>query len=230
MSQPAYANTPSTFDTDDCSLVTADGTSAVVLLEPQPAAAAVNTLPPYYGGATLIDGTVSTTESANRDLVLWKGKVLTTQDTTATGAMSSTTSTLVRAAGSWITDKWRVGDPVMVFAPRTLAPNAALDGVLGSVTTVAALTLTVSGTPFAALSLAAGSRICKMSRLFTMAIPLNAGNTTAVPNVKLLNNVLDSSANIADRKLGATDLLAVSSGAALTASTTTTATVQYAKY
>ena len=230
MSNPLHANTPAAFDTDECSLVTGTGTAAVVLLETQPAAVATATSPLFIGGATVIDGTVATTESAARDLVLWKGKVLTTQETTNTGAMTTTSSTIVRAAGSFITDKWQVGDVVMTFAPRTLARNASQDGIVGLVTTVAALTLTVSGTPFAALTLAAGSRVCKMTRLFTTAIPINAGNTNAIPNVKLVNNSMDVGVSLGDRKLGANDLLAVSSGAALTASTVTSASVQFARY
>jgi hypothetical protein len=229
MSNPLYAIVPSGFDTNTAFIVTATGTAAVALTDPQPAAASTTTSPLYYGGCTVIDGTISTTESVARDLQVWRCKAVTTEGV-STGAMTTTSSTIVRASGSFITDTWQVGQQVMVFAPRTLAPNAALDGIVATITAVVALTLTVSGTPFAALTLAAGSIVARPRRVFVTSIPLGAGSTAAVANVKLVNNSTDNSISVGDRKLGATDFLAVSSLVALTASTVTTVEAIYARY
>jgi hypothetical protein len=229
MSNPLNAIVPSSFDTDSGFIVTATGTAAVLILEPQPAAAATATSPLYFGGCTVIDGTISTTESVARDLQVWKGKNITTVGG-STGTVTTTTSTIVRASGSFITDGWRVGELVMTFAPNAGAANAAQDGVVGTITTVAALTLTVSGTPFAALTLLTGTRIARVRRVFVTTIPIGAGTTAAAANVKLINNSNDSSISIGDRKLGQNDFLAVASLTALTASTVTSVEALYARY
>jgi hypothetical protein len=57
-----------------------------------------------------------------------------------------TTSTITRTSGSFITDGYLVGDRVLVQK----ASNALNSGVRAVITDVAALTLTVSGTPFTA--------------------------------------------------------------------------------
>lgn len=230
MSNPLYGIVPSSFDTDSGSIITATGTAAVMIIEPQVAAVATATTPLYSGGATVIDGTISTTESVARDLQVWKGKIVTTQNTGNTGAMTTTTSTVVRVNGSFITDGWRVGDIVMMFAPNTIAANAAVDGIVGTITVVTALTLTVSATPFAALTLAAGTRVAKMRRVFVTSVPIGAGSTAASANVKLVNNTNDTSISLGDRKLGVNDFLAVASLTALTASTVTTVEAIYARY
>jgi hypothetical protein len=237
MSNPVYGLVPSIFDTDDATIVPGTGTNAVLLLEPQLAAPAVPSAPPvlpaplFYGGASLIDGTLASTDSVARDVSLWKGKILTTQSIAATGALATaTTSSITRAGGSFLIDKWKVGDQIMLFAPRDTLPNAAVDGILATISAVAALTLTVAGTPFAVLALAAGTRICRVARLLCTAVPIGAGSSGTVPNVKLVNNANDLSISVGDRKLGATDLLAISSAVAVTASTSITANIQYAKY
>ena len=207
MSNFSNANTPAFFEgIGPISFIASNSTLAKVLVEPQVGAAAVGVLPAFYGGCTVIDLTASSTD-VSKDIILYQGDVFTTQDVTNTGAMTTTTSTIPRTSGSFITDGWKVGDLVMTFAPPSLAPNAAMDGVLGTITTVAALTLTVNGTPFAALTLAAGTRIVRVAPYVRVNVPANSGTNGTAANVLLLGNSLDSSATPLERKLGPTDML-----------------------
>jgi len=208
MSNFSNAITPAYFESiGPVSFVAGNSTLAKVLVEPKVGAAAAGTLPAFYGGCTIIDLTASSTDAASKDVYIYLGRIFTTQETTATGAMTTTTSTIPRTNGSFITDGWLVGDLVMTFAPVGTAPNASMDGVLGVVTTVAALTLTVNGTPFAALTLAAGTRIVKVSPLFRAPVAASSGTNGTAPNVLFQGNALDSTATPLERKLGTTDML-----------------------
>lgn len=207
MSNFANAVTPAFFQgIGPVSFIAANGVAAKVLVEPQVGSAAVGTLPAFYGGSTVIDLTAVSTDIV-KDFFLYQGKILTTQDAAATGAMTTTTSTIPRTVGSFITDGWQVGDLVMTFAPVGTAANAAMDGISGSVTAVSDLTLTVSGTPFAALTLAAGTRVARVAPLFRTTITAVAGMDGVVANVALLGNSKDSSSIRTERKLGPTDML-----------------------
>jgi hypothetical protein len=216
MTTPVNSALPAGFLNTKTSLTAGNTTAAKVLVDTQPAAAATGSSPLLYGGASVIAATVSSTDAAAQSLILWGGSVLTTEGG-STGAMTTTTSTIVRASGSFIADGWRVGDAVMVFAAPGTAPNAAVDGILGLITSVSALTLTVNGTPFAALTLASGSRICKVAQHLRMPVPAGAGTNGTAANVSLLGNTLDASVLQTEIKLGASDLLAVSSAATLSA-------------
>lgn len=207
MSNFSNANTPAFFESvGPISFVAANSTLAKVLTEPYVGAAAVGVLPAFYGGCTVIDLTASSTD-VSKDIILYHGDILTTQDVTNTGAMTTTTSTIPRTNGSFITDGWKVGDLVMTFAPFNAAPNVAMDGVLGIITTVAALTLTVNGTPFAALTLAAGTRIVRVSPYVRVNVPANSGTNGTLPNVLLLGSSVDSTATPLERKFGPTEML-----------------------
>jgi hypothetical protein len=219
MSNPQYAVLPAGFARSvPVGFIAADTTLAKILVEPQAGAAASGNSPLYYGGASVIDGTISSTDSADKEVLLYAGAVTTTQETTATGVMATTASTITRVNGSFITDGWRVGDSVMLFAPANLARTAGVDGVLGVVTTVVAGTLTVNGTPFTASTpLAAGMRVCRMHAQARIAVPLGSGTTTGIASVQLVGNAVDGSTVRTEIKLGATDLLAVAMAATTSA-------------
>lgn len=232
MANPINAIVPGLFESAACSFVNGNGTAARVVVEPQPGAAATGNLPAFYGGFSLLDLIASSTESSSsRDVQLWLAEVLTTQDATNTGAMVTTTSTIPRASGSFIADGWRLGDLVMTFAPPGTAPNAAMDGILGIVTTAAAGTLTVNGTPFAALTLAAGTRVCRVSPLMRAPVAAGSGTNGTTAAVSLLNGALDGSIVAGERKFGPSDMLVAGMQSAVTAGATYVALVaQYARY
>jgi hypothetical protein len=217
MSNPLNAAVPAAFINTATNLIAATALTAKVMVEQMAAAAATATSPLYFGGGSVIDITASSTDAAAKDVILWQGSVVTTVGG-STGTATTTTSTITRASGSFITDGWQVGDLVMCFAaPSLSAPNAAVDGVLGIITTVAATTLTVNGTPFAALTLATGTRICRMSCEFRATVAAGAGTNGTTASVNLLNNGNDGSVLRYERKLGVNDLLAVSAASAVSA-------------
>lgn len=217
MSAPQNAITPSGFEiAPPVTFIAANGTAAKVLVEPYPAAAAAGNDPAFYGACTVLDLTASSTDGSSKDVILYRGRVATTQGA-GTGAMATTSSTIPRLSGDFIADGWRVGDLVMTFAPPSLAPNAGVDGILGVVTAVAALTLTVNGTPFAALTLAAGTRIVRVRHLFRAPVAANSGTNGALVNVALLGNGLDSSLLRSEMKLGPNGMLIAAMQAAVSA-------------
>lgn len=218
MSNSVYGAVPSAFIPCKASFIAADGTAAKVLLEPQAAAIPVDTNPPsplYYGGASLIDLTAASTDAANKDFLLYTGEVLTTVGA-ATGAATTTASTIVRASGSFIADGFKPGDLVMLFVPTTAARQAT-DGILATITAAAALTLTVNGTPLSALTLTTGVRICRMSQLFRDTVPLNSGNSSTIPAKNVLGSANNSSSITGERKVGQNELIAVAMQAAVAA-------------
>lgn len=181
------------------------GTVAKVFIDEQQATGNL------LGDSRLLDATVSSTDATNRDMIVWKGRVATRQDTALTGAMTITaTNTINRTAGSFITDGWRVGDTGMLFAPVASAANAS-DGLLVIVTGVTALALTCN-TPVALTneSLVAGTRVCEIAQLFMTQIPANAGNTNAIPNVTLLNSTMDSAQDKTGMMIEADTIMALS--------------------
>lgn len=190
------------------------------------------------GGQRIIGGTVSSTDSVSKDVLVYRGSVLTTQSTAATGALAvATTSTITRASGDFRADGWSVGDSVMIFGPGpsawdglgtpyvsnsagTLTALSSV-GVLGVITTLAALTMTVNGTPLTVESLA-GCRLIRVSQTHRMTIAANSGNAAATAAVALLGNANEADVNgllAADRgiSLGASDVLIVASQATLSA-------------
>lgn len=220
MSSPDHAIVPSAFKGGlPCSFIAADGTKAKLIADVTTPQAASTTLARLIGGSSIIDMTVASTDAVAKEMVVWYGTVYTTAGG-ATGTLSTTTGTIVRASGSFITDGWVPGDLVMMFAPTVKSAAIAAganDGIVGVVTGVAALTLTVNGTPFSATTVAATTRICRMAYGFRTGIPANSGTSSAIPNVSLLNNGNDSSLLKYEKKLGADDVVALSMAAAVSA-------------
>lgn len=191
------------------------------------------------GGQRVIGGTISSTDAASKDVLVYRGTTLTTQVTANTGALAvGTTSTITRVSGDFRLDGWSVGDAVMIFGPAPTvwggvgqpdysvtagAITAALSsvGVLAVITTVAALTLTVNGTPLTVESLP-GCRLIRVSQVHRTTVAANSGNAAATTDVLLLGNANELDINgllAADRgiSMGEFDILAVASQATLSA-------------
>ena len=208
MSSPIFADVPSAFSGIVPVNFTVDNiTAAKVVQEPLLAAVESATTPLYYGGCTIIDLTASSTDGASKNVIIYTGRITTTQETTQTGAMATTTSTATRVNNSFINDGFLIGDLVMLFSPVGTTRNAGVDGILCTVTTVAALTLTFSGTPIAALALATGTRLVRVSNLFMAPVAASSGTNGTLANVKILGNSLDQSSIFTERKLGSTEML-----------------------
>lgn len=216
MASPQFAVCPASFDNGTTNLIASDATAAKVLVQPQAAAAGSPTSPAYYGGATGIDITAASTDSAAKDLIIWHGRVLSTQGAD-TGAVTTTTSTVARASGSFITDGWLPGDLLMVFGDAAQGRQAGVDGVQCIVTAVSATTLTLNGTPLAAATLNSGARLCRVAYDLRATIAAGSGTNGSAPSVSLLNHANDGSILRTERKLGPTELLAVSAVAAVSA-------------
>ncbi|MFA7239358.1 MAG: hypothetical protein WC091_04540 [Sulfuricellaceae bacterium] len=224
MSSPQNAITPALFtNPPPVTFIAASGTVAKVVVDVTPGAVAMGTQPALYGGCTVIDLTASSTDVL-KNINLYIGSVTTTIDaSTNTGATTSTATTnatLVRTLGSWIADGYRVGDLVMLFAP-TASGSAFLpqsvEGVLATVTGVAALTITFNGVPagWTAITVSAGTRVCRVVPHMQAPIAANSGSNGSVPSVGLLGNGMDGSSVKTELKLGQNNLLIAAMAAAV---------------
>lgn len=224
MTQAAYGNLPAGFRSPKpIAFTVTNGTVAKVLVDQIPAANASGSLPPYYGGGTLIDLTATSTDAATKNVILYVGTVLTTQDSTGTGTITTgSQNTLTRAAGSWIADGWEVGAMAMIFtAAGTAQVATGIDGLPLIVTGVTATLLTFNGTPLAAGAnvLTSGTRILAVADKSQTPVTANAGNGT-VPNVRLLGtnaSQQDNSAVTTELKFGADNMLIAAMAAAVAA-------------
>lgn len=216
MTTPAFTATPAAPDGFSQTFLASDGTAAKVLISPLPPAAAnaATQQPMFQGGGVLLDVTATSTDTTDKAVTLWEGDVLTPGGAGTTGAVTTTTNTIVRTFGSFVTDSWKPGAIVMMFADDDEAANAN-NGIQGIVTAVSTLNLTVNGTPFSALTMPTDVRICRMSRLHDTAVPASAGSSG--PSVSLVNSALDGSTLLQERKLGLKTLLAASMAAAVSA-------------
>lgn len=164
------------------------------------------------GGCRVLDGMVSSTDAAAKSLQIWNATQLTKQADMGT-ANFATTSTFTRSAGSFLADGWLVGDAAMAFGATTDANN----GVALVITGVVAGTLTVNGTPLTIEAMAAGSRICRVTRHTQKAVPANSGNSDTLPAVPLLGGTQDPTIDTSGRSLGANDMIVVGLVAAASA-------------
>lgn len=190
------------------------------------------------GGQRVIGGTVSSTDAASKDMIVYRGTVLTTQAAVNTGVLQvATTAVITRAIGDFRLDGWTVGDGLMVFGPGPSAWGGAGSpdysnsagtltalssvGVLAVVTAVTATTITVNGTPLTVETLP-GCRLVRVAQVHRTTIAANSGNAAATAAVPLLGNTNEADVNsllAADRgiSLGAADVIVVASQATLSA-------------
>lgn len=216
-------------------------TTAGALALPDNASFPTNMAQVTRGGQRIIAGTITSTDTVAKDVLVYRGTVLTQQDATNTGALAvATTSTVTRVTGDFRADGWTVGDAMMIFGGGPLtasgvgakgSPDYSVNGttltalgsvgVLGVVTAVAALTLTVNGTPLVVESLA-GSRLVRVAQAFRQTIAIAAGNAAATPAVVLIggSNDADMVALPAEWRgisLGPKDVMVVAAQATLSA-------------
>lgn len=139
------------------------------------------------GGSRVFDLGVSSTDTADRDLILYEFVEAATFATMTSGTLAST-NTITRSAGSFITDGVTVGCALMMFGCATATNN----GLLLTPSAVTATSVTVSPA-VTNETFVAGFRLLKVSLQLTTTIPLNSGNDKAIPNVTLLNHANDKS-------------------------------------
>ncbi|WP_291854902.1 hypothetical protein [Bradyrhizobium sp.] len=226
MRDPSYG---AYWRTWSCGFVAADGTQAKILVDETPAtvlpAVAGETAFPgevtvrqriLQGGCRVIDGSLASSDGTARSLVLWLGRVLS-RAADFGGTLTVTTQNVFnRAAGSFLTDGWRVGDSVMPFGMTTAANN----GVAGLVTAVTALALTVNGTPYTNETMPATARLIRVSQRTRRAVPINAGNLDTTPAVALMGGAQDPAAPAlpdTGYSLGDVDVLIAAMAAAVSA-------------
>lgn len=223
MSSPEYAVTPIGFQALPLNAAFTNGNGTILRAVvdgsqfSQNLAPAANA-PVAYGGGTLIDLNASSTDGTARDVLLYDGRTLTTQSAGATGTLSTTASTIVRATGSFITDGWRVGHGVVLLTPDGLAEDAQA-GIFGIVTGVSATTLTLNGTPLTVnAGLAAGTRVVRARPLgrVTVAIQQGTGSTNPLP-LDVITTLSNGLTVKTERKFGVNDLLLAGMQAAVTA-------------
>ncbi|MBP2303333.1 hypothetical protein [Azospirillum picis] len=177
------------------------------------------------GGGRVIGGSVSSSDSVAKSLLIYIGERLTTQDLSNTGTMALTASTVTRQTGSFIADGWTVGNAFMLFGPPAArnvgSATQANTGLLTVITAVTATTLTVNGAPFTSdAALPAGARLFRVSQRTRRAIAPSAGNADATPAVPLMGGTQDpATASLPDTgwELGQNSALIVALVAALSA-------------
>lgn len=218
MSGPVNAITPALFGSPPpASFIAANGTVAKILVDQLPAAIATSLVPQLYGGGTVIDLVAVNSDSIAHDVLLYEGFVATTQSAGTTGAMTTTTSSIPRTSGSFIADGWQVGDVAMCFAPYGTAPNAGVDGIPCIVTAVAALGLTLNGTPIAALALAAGTRVCRVAQRVRQTVAAGAGTNGTQASQALIASYGDGTMVRTELKIGSNNILAAAMQSAVSA-------------
>ena len=208
MANPQFGNVPSLFnDTKSASFIAASGTLAKVLFDVAPASGNLT------GGQRVFDITAVSTDSVANMALIWEGfqaSLYANMGAVTTG--NTTNATYTRTTGSFITDGFTVGDSVMSLG----SVNAGNNGLVGTITAVTALGLTLNGVPtgFSAGTEGAGFRLIKVTHKAPVAIAANAGNATsstvATSNVTLLAAAYDVTKDTSGIELGPNSLLLVS--------------------
>lgn len=182
------ATLPQAWLDQSVSLTITNSTRAKVLFQKQIAGGNL------LGGFRIIDGQIASTDGAAKSLLFWQGQELTLEGATGTPTIG-TTSTFTRGSGSFLTDGWRVGDTAMLVhgASGPYGGTAANYGTVVQLTAVAALTLTVNGTPLTVEAWQTGSRLVRVTQRTRLAIPANSGNADATPPVALMTGTQNPS-------------------------------------
>jgi hypothetical protein len=154
------------------------------------------------GGSRVIDGLISSTDTASKVLAIYIGQQLSVysgstagQYLTAYTAMgtvtttATTNSTITRTTGSFITEGWQIGDLAMCFG----AVSAANNGTVNVVTAVTGTTLTVSGTTgiSVAETQGAGFRVIRVSNSTARSVATLSGTDGSTAAVPLIGGTLD---------------------------------------
>lgn len=143
----------------------------------------------FTGGQRIIDGSISSSDTVAKEIAIYTGSQ-TSLYADMGAVTTTTTNTLNRTIGSFITDGYKVGDKVMMFGTT----SAANEGLALIVTTVTALTLVFNGTLVTNETMAAGFRVIRVSLRTRKTIAIGAGNSGAVQPVPLLGGNQDPAA------------------------------------
>lgn len=210
------------------SFTVTNATQAKVLVGPNPplvvATISGETALPYetsvrqriqQGGALVIDGLLTSTDGTARNLIIWTGNQTTLFANMGAPTITSTT-TINRTVGSFVTDGYAVGDNIMIFGDTVQAAN---NGVSAIVTTVTATTLVCNGTPFTNETSAAGFYVARISQTTNKAVAASSGTNGTTAAVALIGGLLDprTQNNPYGIELGASGLLIVGMAATISA-------------
>lgn len=150
------------------SFVNAHGTRPRLVWTPAVATARAAAGETSVFGSRVHGAYIASNETVANSASLMFGQMLTT---VGAGSFAfATTSTLTRAAGSFIDDGWSIGDTMLVTTTTSEANR-----VLAEITAVTALTLTVTGTPFTAEAIPASTELCRIGQAAMVDVPLGAG-------------------------------------------------------
>lgn len=164
-----------------------------------------------WGGANIKNMIASSTDTADKELLVYIGRQLSSS---VTGAITSQNLITRTDGGSFVTDGWEIGSTMMMFGETSVAGN---NGVMTQLTAVAASTLTVTGTPWTNTTFTGTVRLFKVAQRFRTKIPLSAGNSATIKNVKLLANPNDDLTDLYTLRIGENSALIVAMGSAVSA-------------
>lgn len=180
------------------------------------------------GGGRVVDGNIYSTDTVAKILHLSVGTefngIVNSVGGLTLGAPTITATNIInRTTGSFLTAAdnngyaWRPGDIVVPFGATTAANN----GQVGIITAVAALTLTVNGTPWTNETPSAGTfRLIRAAQRHAKTIAITAGSIGTVPPVPLMGGTQDpANAAVPDTglELGVYDMLLANLAAATSA-------------
>lgn len=175
------------------------------------------------GGSRIHALSATTNDAGNNTCLLGKARQRTLVSNMGTASIA-TTSTITRSSGSFVTDGFLVGQRIAILPVNPEDGSnltTAGNGLICTLTAVAATTLTVSGTPLTAETILAGFAIYQLTQLGVVSVPLNSGFASGVPAVSLLSPTvmpwLDDTPN-RFMTLGPNEYLWVAAGTALAAS------------
>jgi hypothetical protein len=181
------------------SIVNANGTRGKILVDVappliDPAVAGETAIPGetgvrqriFTGGQRVIDGSISSGDGTARSARIWIARQ-TSLYANMGAPQIPTTTTITRTVGSFITDGYQIGDMIAMFGAATDTNN----GLIQSLTAVAAATLTTNTTMTIETSPPSTLRIFRIALRTQRAVPASAGFLDATPPVVLLGGTQD---------------------------------------
>lgn len=184
---------PGFYDATSEGFTVTNGTKAKILVDMSPSYVhPANAGHIMLGGLRITDGLITSTDAADKSLVLWVGQQASAYaDMGAVNTVATAGQIVInRTVGSFITDKLTVGCGVMLFGSTT----AANDGLPGQVMAVTASALTVNlvGVTVVSESQAAGFRVLKLGMAQRIKVPANSGNSDTLMSVPLIGYATDA--------------------------------------
>lgn len=214
MSTPNNANIIGGYsDTLQVGFINSNGVLAKVLADVAPTAGI------YSGGQRVYDAIATNTSASDNAVVLYDGVQLSLYANM--GVATTTTTTIARTVGSFITDGWKIGDSVMCFG----SAGANNNGNIALISGVTSTTITFLSTPlgFTANTEGPGFRVVRVAKRSWTLLPANSGNiisaTNALSNVQLIASATDASLDGLGIELGANSMLIAAMYAAVPAGT-----------